>query len=154
MTFLISDNTINHVSITKMSRTAKVITYDTPHLLTYENRKISKISLKEFADFPDPNLNYIRSICNGHLQQAYDSIRSLKNESVWINFAKNCVLCENLDFGLKALRSSQDFFGVQLLKSTISDKPVPVKAKVATFAAYLGMMVFFFWSKNNCNLLF
>lgn len=103
--------------------------------------------MRDFAEIEDCDdamrknvLNFSLNVALGKMDEAFNCIRSIQSNTVWVNLAKMCVGSGRLDVAKVCLGHLKRARSVRALRNAIEDETLEPDAKKAVLAIELGMI--------------
>ncbi|CBY35545.1 unnamed protein product [Oikopleura dioica] len=123
----------------------KFLSLCTPNLhFSTTDSEIRKVPLQDFVGLTECDkttrvalLDFSRQMALGDLDSAFNSIKLIKNETVWLNLAKRCVYTKRIDVAQVCLANMGNAAAAAALRKVQNEEPV--EARVAMLAMQLGM---------------
>lgn len=86
-------------------------------------------------------LDFSFHISMANMDEAFKSIKTIKNEAVWKSLARMCVKTKQLDMAVLCLGHMKHARGARALREAIQDDSLTLEAKVGILAVELGLHV-------------
>lgn len=123
----------------------KFLSLCTPNLIfSTTDSEIKKVPLQDFVGLDECDnttrvalLDFSRQMALGDLDSAFNSIKLIKNETVWLNLAKRCVYTKRLDVAQVCLANMGNAAAAAAVRKVQNEEPL--EARVAMLALQLGM---------------
>ncbi|OAD53382.1 hypothetical protein WN48_10260 [Eufriesea mexicana] len=114
-------------SIERISKVTKLLMRDFEELGTCDS-----VTKKAILDF-----SFHISVAN--MEEAFKSIKSIKNEGIWKSLARMCVKTKQLNMALLCLGHMKQARAARALREAMQDDSLNLEAKVGTLAVELGL---------------
>lgn len=110
-----------------------------------QNMLIIRKAMKDFVGLENVDENIRKAIMNfshflsvGNMDEAYNSVRNIKNQTVWQNMAQMCVKTKRMDVALVCLGNMRFARGAKAARETDNEKELD--ARLAMVAIQLNML--------------
>ncbi|XP_043280056.1 intraflagellar transport protein 140 homolog isoform X2 [Venturia canescens] len=117
-----------------------------PEIPSPSGSKITRMLMREFeelgtCDTPTKKaiLDFSFHISMANMDEAFKSIKTIKNEAVWKSLARMCVKTKQLDMAILCLGHMKDARGARALREAMHDDSLSLEAKVGILAVELGL---------------
>lgn len=108
--------------------------------------KVVKLLMREFEELGPCDdmtkkaiMDFSFYISMANMDEAFKSIKAIKNETVWKSLAKMCVKTKQLDMAVLCLGHMKHVKGARALREAIEDSTLNLEAKVGILAVQLGL---------------
>ena len=122
-----------------------ILSPDLPHT---SGSKVSRLLMREFEELETCDdatkkaiLDFSFHISMANMDEAFKSIKTIKNEAVWKSLARMCVKTKQLDMAVLCLGHMKHARGARALKDAMQDDSLILEAKVGILAVELGLHV-------------
>lgn len=119
-----------------------------PELPRATGSKVSHLLMREFeelgsCDSPTKKaiMDFSFHISMANMDEAFKSIKTIKNEAVWKSLARMCVKTKQLDMAVLCLGHMKHARGARALREAMQDDSLVLEAKVGILAVELGLHV-------------
>ncbi|XP_050592532.1 intraflagellar transport protein 140 homolog isoform X2 [Bombus affinis] len=131
----------------------RVLGVHSPHIIilnsektTEKTSKVTKLLMRDFEELGlcDPVtkkavLDFSFHISVANMEEAFKSIKSIKNEGIWKSLARMCVKTKQLNMALLCLGHMKQARAARALREAMQDDSLNLEAKVGTLAVELGL---------------
>lgn len=131
----------------------RVLGVHSPHIIILNSEKtaektskVTKLLMRDFEELGlcDPVtkkavLDFSFHISVANMEEAFKSIKSIKNEGIWKSLARMCVKTKQLNMALLCLGHMKQARAARALREAMQDDSLNLEAKVGTLAVELGL---------------
>ncbi|XP_011298550.1 intraflagellar transport protein 140 homolog [Fopius arisanus] len=117
-----------------------------PEMAAGEGSKVTRLLMREFEELGEYDeatkraiMDFSFHISMSNMDEAFKSIKSIKNEAVWKSLAKMCVKTKQLDMAVLCLGHMKHVRGARAIREAINDSSLKLEAKVGILAVELGL---------------
>lgn len=131
----------------------RVLGVHSPHIIILNSEKtikrtskVTKLLMRDFEELgicdsvtKKAVLDFSFHISVANMEEAFKSIKSIKNEGIWKSLARMCVKTKQLNMALLCLGHMKQARAARALREAIHDNSLNLEAKVGILAVELGL---------------
>lgn len=117
-----------------------------PEMAINNESKIIRLYMQEFEEigacdqaFKKAIMDFSFHISMSNMDEAFKSIKSIKNEAVWKSLAKTCVKTKQLDMAVLCLGHMKHVRAARAIRKSMLDPTLNLEAKIGILAVELGL---------------